>query len=237
MTINSVYLNELKVGDGTTKAFTFIFKFLDEKDIVIFKIKSDGNEEVIPNSSYKLNTNSNNQGGTITFLVPPVLGQQMRICLVLDFKQSAEFKQMNPNPTTLEKCFDKATLELQILKDNMSLMKTFKTMPNSRIDFGVVLNENKLSKDEFSILILRYDDIKDKWYVDLSKNSIELATESKAGIILLATILEALNGTDDTKVMTPLKTKQVVDVEAASRVQGDAIVAQNANTRMDNLVS
>ena len=64
-------------------------------------------------------------------------------------------------------------------------------------------------------------------YLKISEQ-VPSATETSGGIIRLATLQEAIDGTNDTAAMTPLKVAEVAVEESQYTAKGDILVAQGA---------
>lgn len=64
-------------------------------------------------------------------------------------------------------------------------------------------------------------------YLKISEQ-VPSATETSGGIIRLATLQEAIDGTNDTAAMTPLKVAEVAVEESQYTTKGDILVAQGA---------
>ncbi|MDR0423785.1 MAG: hypothetical protein LBH46_04345, partial [Rickettsiales bacterium] len=250
MSINSDYQPNIYISNGSNKNFTITFPFLQREDIkvLVYAPKTQKQSDLIYGTDYNIdNKISYNNGGILTLNNTQPKDTTIVIFREIKIDQQIDLLSLQSiNPRNLTFIFDKITAIEQELRNSLKRQLTFTFQQLSMIDHSKVVSEDNIKLDpEYNprnelALMIKYNPTTKKWEPTTSKRSpdqIDQGTETLLGTYKIATTSEALQGSNDNKVMTPLKTKQVVDVEAASRVQGDAIVAQNANTRMDNLVS
>lgn len=119
MTIESQQIREPYSGNGTTTAFSFPHRFLDEDDLTVILRDSDGVETVQTiTTHYTVSGAGDDNGGTVNMVTAPASGEELTILADPDLVQDLDLKENNTlPPEDVEKRFDKLTIIAQRLKD------------------------------------------------------------------------------------------------------------------------
>jgi hypothetical protein len=108
-TLTSTCSSSTQVGNGSTTAFTFPCKFLQNGDI---SVTVNGVAKTQP-GDYTV-SGAGNASGTITFGAAPASGAMVVITRTVDLKQSTSLRQNRSlDPATVETTLDKLTMQVQ----------------------------------------------------------------------------------------------------------------------------
>ena len=108
-------------GDGSTTAFSYTFRILDEDDIVVTLADADGVETVQTlTTHYTVSGVGNASGGTVTMVTAPAGTETVTISRATQFTQTVDLQNRGAvAPETLEEAFDKVTLAMQDLDERL----------------------------------------------------------------------------------------------------------------------
>lgn len=127
MTVASSINRSSFSGNGVTTAFSFPYFFTAKSDMKVYGIDALGNVTLYAlTTDYTIaGTQAANltypSGGTITMNSAPAAGVSLTIVRIPDFLQSTHWVDADPDPAAVkELAFDKLTLEVQRLKDQVS---------------------------------------------------------------------------------------------------------------------
>lgn len=201
MTVSSTTNKVVYTGNGSTSVFDFTFKIYQASDLVVTKYTiADGAEEVLTlTTDYTVDINN----GTVT-LVAGSLANTFKLIIqrVLPLTQEADYGENDPFPAeTHEEVVDRGVMISQQLQEQVTRAIKQPITESTEIQFpapdaGKFVGWNSAG-----------DGLENKVIVDLG------ATE-------LASQADAEAGTDNAKFMSPLRTKQSVDVFAGPVFQG-----------------
>ncbi len=127
MTVASTTNRIAYAGNGATLAFSFPYFFTKKADLLVLGTDTSGvittyaltTHYTIPAST--LGNGTYPSGSTVTFLVAPATGTTVTIIRIPDFLQATHWVDADADPAAVkELAFDKLTLEVQRLKEQMA---------------------------------------------------------------------------------------------------------------------
>src|SRR6056300_75884 len=150
MTISSTNTKNSYSGDGTTVAFSYTFKILDDDDItVILRTNATGTETVQTKTThYTVSGVGNAGGGTITFVSAPAATETVVLLRNVPLTQTTDYTPNDPFPAaTHEDALDKLTLMAQDTQEevdrSIKLSRT-NTMTSTEFTVGATTRANKI---------------------------------------------------------------------------------------------
>ena len=150
MTISSTNTKNSYSGDGTTVAFSYTFKILDDDDIqVILRTDATGTETVQTKTThYTVSGVGNAGGGTITFVSAPAATETVVLLRNVPLTQTTDYTPNDPFPAaTHEDALDKLTLMAQDTQEevdrSIKLSRT-NTMTSTEFTVGAATRANKI---------------------------------------------------------------------------------------------
>lgn len=119
MTISSSVTKIQYSGNGSTTAFAYPFKILDEADIEVVLVSSAGVETVQTiTTEYTVSGVGVDSGGTITMVTAPAATEDLVLRRKPTFKQEIDYTSGDPFPAeTHEEGLDRRTIETQYLNE------------------------------------------------------------------------------------------------------------------------
>jgi hypothetical protein len=150
MTISSTNTKNSYSGDGSTVAFSYTFKILDDDDItVILRTNATGTETVQSKTThYSVSGVGNAGGGTITFVSAPATTVTVVLLRNVPLTQTTDYTPNDPFPAvTHEDALDKLTLMAQDTQEevdrSIKLSRT-NTMTSTEFTVGATDRANKV---------------------------------------------------------------------------------------------
>jgi hypothetical protein len=150
MTISSTNTKNSYSGDGSTVAFSYTFKILDDDDItVILRTNATGTETVQTKTThYSVSGVGNAGGGTITFVSAPATTVTVVLLRNVPLTQTTDYTPNDPFPAvTHEDALDKLTLMAQDTQEevdrSIKLSRT-NTMTSTEFTVGATDRANKV---------------------------------------------------------------------------------------------
>jgi hypothetical protein len=150
MTISSTNTKNSYSGDGSTVAFSYTFKILDDDDItVILRTNATGAETVQTKTThYSVSGVGNAGGGTITFVSAPATTVTVVLLRNVPLTQTTDYTPNDPFPAvTHEDALDKLTLMAQDTQEevdrSIKLSRT-NTMTSTEFTVGATDRANKV---------------------------------------------------------------------------------------------
>ena len=122
MTVSSTTTKNSYNGDGTTVAFSYTFRILDEDDIaVILRNNATGNETTQSiSTNYSVSGVGDVGGGTITFVTAPPTGNTVVLLRATPLTQITDYTPNDPFPAeSHESALDKLTFITQELSEEI----------------------------------------------------------------------------------------------------------------------
>lgn len=119
---NTVAISPTYNGNDVTVDFATSFYFLDETDLSVLVIDSDGtiNTQELT-TDYTVAGAGEPSGGTVTMIVAPATGQTVRILRIMDLTQDTDYIEGTAFPaTTHESALDKLTLLVQQVNQSVA---------------------------------------------------------------------------------------------------------------------
>lgn len=115
MTIAKTGTSASYAGNGATTAFAFPYRFLQDNDLQVYIVVTDGTATLQTlTTDYTVSNNGDETGGTVTMIVAPASGETLLIERQTDQTQSADYVNNDPFPAeTHEDALDKLTLIAQ----------------------------------------------------------------------------------------------------------------------------
>lgn len=147
MTVSSTTNRASASGNGVTTAFSTGFYFIDNADLRVSIIGSDGVETVKTiTTHYTVAGSGNAAGGTVTFLTAPASGETVLIVRSPSLVQPLDFSD-NPrySPEAVEKHFDRIAMQLQRASERIDRTIQLPTAASAQSDVGnVAARSNKI---------------------------------------------------------------------------------------------
>ena len=111
-------------GNGTTKEFTFPFKVFSAEDLFVAKSSDDGEVQLVYGTDYTVRLNSDQDttpGGAVVLSSALADGVYLSVISQMSYDQLAIFTNKGGfYPETLNKCYDKLTILVQQLLEELS---------------------------------------------------------------------------------------------------------------------
>lgn len=119
MTISSSVTKNQYSGNGSTVAFAYTFKILNEADIEVIIKAADGTETVKTlTTDYSVSGVGSDAGGTVTMVVAPTATEDLVLRRNPPFTQGKDYTSGDPFPAeTHEEALDERTIEAIYLKE------------------------------------------------------------------------------------------------------------------------
>lgn len=119
MTVQTNSARKSYAGDGSTVAFAFPYRFLVNADLKIYVRDAVGTETLKSiTTDYTVTGAGAGAGGTVTFLVAPIVGETVVVIRDPDLLQEIDYSEGDAFPAeTHESGLDKLTMVVQRLKD------------------------------------------------------------------------------------------------------------------------
>lgn len=119
MTVTANTNRTVYAGNGSTTAFSTVFKFFENEEVLVTLVSNDGIEAV-----QAITTNYTISGaggvGTITMIVPPASGESLIVTRDMEFTQTHDYVENDPFPADAhEVALDKLTMQDQQLKEEL----------------------------------------------------------------------------------------------------------------------
>jgi hypothetical protein len=243
MSINNEYTPDIYYSDGKLLRYNFKFFIIKKDDlkVEIFNPTTNETKQLSFNVDYQVEDSFDYyKGGWMILNKPITLGQKIVIYRKLPYNQEINLLNLQQIlPKNLTFMFDKLTAMVQEINSNVNRILKYNWQNNSLIEQELPLNENNIqnlweenTRKEVAI-ILKYSESLGKWYLTTSLQSpdqqLVQGTEQHFGIYKIANQSEAEAGTDDLKVMTPLKTNQQIQAE----FQRHKVTEQDMNNKSD----
>lgn len=106
-------------GNGIATAFDFAFKIFAETDLVVYKGSAlDVYTLQVLNTDYTVEFDTEDESGTVTYVVAPVSGGKSVIIRDTAQTQASSFQREGPMPEkAIENALDKLTLQIQEIQE------------------------------------------------------------------------------------------------------------------------
>lgn len=251
MTLTDTNIKLSYNGDGSTTAFPVTFVFWNANDLRVILRESDGTETVWTRGTHYTVTGGGGSTGTVNVSTSPTdytpaSGQKLIIKSNLPYQQDTSLPLGGAFPSTsVEQQFDKIVRQVQQKSEELDrTLKFSETSPDSGVTFpDITGNGDKFFRINSDGTAIDTSDIVSLGDVSLSDSTPqESAPSGSAGTanavsrddhvhpLPIASQAEAEAGTDNTKVMTPLRTKQAVDELAHGWPASEVTIASGAIT-------
>lgn len=129
MTVPTTTNKVIATGNGVATIFPFTFGTLPSGDLVVTLYDLDG--IAIPqaeDTNYTVQGKGEEDGGSVTFVVPPTNGYTVLIQRILPYTQPTDYKNQGSfYPRTHERSFDRSTMQIQQLQEETG--RTIKLPP------------------------------------------------------------------------------------------------------------
>lgn len=121
MTISTTASRISYNGNGATVAFSFPYRFLANRDIVVVLRSSTGSESILLlGTHYTLSGAGGDAGGTVTMAVAPAIGERLVIYRSVAITQETDYISGDPFPAeTHEQALDRLTMIDQQQQDSL----------------------------------------------------------------------------------------------------------------------
>lgn len=115
MTVSSVTSSQQFIGNGSTKVFSFAFKFFKDTDLVVFTTTTDGLTKVLTlGIDYTVTGAGNDNGGSITTTKAVAANTLLTVSRVLALTQPTDLKNQGPYFAEIhEDEFDRLLMQIQ----------------------------------------------------------------------------------------------------------------------------
>ncbi len=113
-------------GNGSTKAFSFPLRFLENADLRVSTIASTGEETLkVIGTHYTVTGAGQLAGGTVTFITAPAASETVKIARLTQPKQTVDLTDVTRTPgDTLEHQLDRIAMALQDVQRQLSEVET-----------------------------------------------------------------------------------------------------------------
>ena len=149
MTISTTASRISYNGNGTTVAFSFPYRFLQNADLVVIRVAANGTETTLAlGTDYTVTGADDDAGGTVTCVSAPASGARLVIYRSVDITQEVDYITGDSFPAeTHERALDRLTMVAQQLQDAVD--RSAKLSETSTADADtLVANINSLAAIE-----------------------------------------------------------------------------------------
>jgi hypothetical protein len=153
MTISTTASRISYNGNGTTVAFSFPYRFLQNADLVVIRVAANGTETTLAlGTDYTVTGADDDAGGTVTCVSAPASGARLVIYRSVDITQEVDYITGDSFPAeTHERALDRLTMVAQQLQDAVD--RSAKLSETSTADADtLVANINSLAAIEDDIV-------------------------------------------------------------------------------------
>lgn len=133
-TVSTAKARNVKSCNGVTTAFPFDFVFIDDTDIKVTLVDSNGVETVLALTTNYTLSGGSGSSGTVTTVATYATGNSLVIERVRPYTQGDDYRQQDPLPAeVIELGLDSLTMQVQQLKDvvDRAVRLPITTDPNS----------------------------------------------------------------------------------------------------------
>lgn len=201
MTVQNVANKIREDGNGSKVAFTFSFKIYNTSDIKVYKVvKSTGVATLQTlTTDYAVTINSSSDGGTVTYVTAPTALEESFLISDFDIEQGTDIPDRGAiRESQIEKPFDLLTL----------LIRQVKEIVDRCIKFSTTSTETDIELPEIEA------DTYLGW--NAAGDALENKTIIDYPVAELASQADAEAGTNNTDLMTPLRTSQAISALSAT---------------------
>ena len=115
MTVSTTLNRKSYLGDSTTVAFATEFMFLEDTDLDVYLVASDGSATLLTlNTHYTVAGAGSLSGGTVTMVTPPATGERLVLARNIESTQEIDLETTSDMPpASIERMADKLTMLVQ----------------------------------------------------------------------------------------------------------------------------